>query len=519
MASLHPASFCFYDYTMADNFYAAMLPFFLAGLISMMFRPARISTSILTGVAFAILWNTRDEGLLLVALLPVWIVLFLWLETPRAGLWSTALRQIWKPVAIFGATAIALILAICALNQKTFGAFAKSDMASSSFQSLIHALLRIKPDQPQRFVSIPTENFRRAFAVSPTFARLKPQLEGETGEAWRVGSFRQVGVKNEIGTGWMLWAIRDAASRSGIFETPAKALRFFRKAAREINRACDENLVPTRSSLGGYLDPLTLTGWKFLPQSFCRVTRVFVRPFGIGPAPDDSILRPDQIQIYDEMTLRQPPASREPAAFHISSWIEAWIGQNHRFFVWALILCAIVSIVIVAVQRRSFRPMDEIAFVVILLGAAIFLRVALFTALDATVFSGDDQRYLIPVMPLFSIMLLLLIYQAMQPTAGRCTASHHPMKTPPVFFTRVLASGVRLLGREGMEDFLLRVCLRAANQLSYYRYRGYDPRQMAPKSTSVSERRKGQTLRCSGVLKPAEGATARRISVATSPFR
>jgi len=414
VASLHPASFRFFDYTMADNFYAAMLPVFLAGLISMMFRPARISTSILTGVAFAILWNTRDEGLLLVALLPVWIVLFLWLERPHAGSWSSALRQIWKPVAIFGATAVALILIVCAFNQKTFGVFAKSDMASSSFQSLIHALLRIKPDQPQRFVSIPTESFQRAFAVSPTFTRLKAQLDGETGESWRVESFRRVGVKNEIGTGWMLWAIRQAASRSGIYETPAKALRFFRKAAHEINRACDQKLVPTRLSLGGYLDPITLTGWKHLPQSFCRVTAVFVRPFEIGPAPDDLILRPDQSQIYDEMTLRQPPSSRETATFHVSSWIEAWIGQNHRFLVWALILGATASIVIVVVRRRALPAMDGIASVVILLGAAILLRVALFTALDATVFPGNGQRYLIPVMPLFSIMLLLLIDQAIR---------------------------------------------------------------------------------------------------------
>jgi hypothetical protein len=285
-------------------------------------------------------------------------------------------------------------------------------MASSSFQSLIHALLRIKPDQPQRFVSVPTENFQRAFAVSPTFARLKSQLEGETGEAWRTESFRQVGVKNEIGTGWMLWAIRQSASRSGMYETPAKSLRFFRKAAHEINQACDEKLVPTRLSFGGYLDPLTLTGWKVLPQSFCRVTSVFVSQFEIGPAPDDEILRPDQTQLYDEMTLRQPPSSREPAALHISSWIESWIGQNYRFLVWALMVGAVASIVVVVAQGRTSKAIDGITFVSLLLGAAILLRVALFTALDATVFSGNDQRYLIPVMPLFSIMLLLLICQA-----------------------------------------------------------------------------------------------------------
>jgi len=34
--------------------------------------------------------------------------------------------------------------------------------------------------------------------------------------------------------------------------------------------------------------------------------------------------------------------------------------------------------------------------------------------LDATVFPGNGQRYLIPVMPLFSVMLLLLIYQAIR---------------------------------------------------------------------------------------------------------
>src|ERR1700730_5812950 len=203
--SLQPASFFVFDFTLSDNFYAAMLPFLLAGFIAMTFGPLRTYISILSGITLAILCLTRDESPLLVFLSAFWVGLSLCFLRARTGSWFIAWTQLRKPLLTFTAIAAALIIATYFANLRTFGAFAKSDMASPRFQSVIHALLRLKPSQAERFVSISMENFRRAFEISPTFARLKSELEGGTGGLWRGTTFDTVCVKGEIGTAWMMW--------------------------------------------------------------------------------------------------------------------------------------------------------------------------------------------------------------------------------------------------------------------------------------------------------------------------
>ncbi len=60
---------------------------------------------------------------------------------------------------------------------------------------------------------------------------------------------------------------------------------------------------------------------------------------------------------------------------------------------------------------RQLRASDPLSAGLILLGAAIFLRVLFFTFLDATWWIGGYDRYLFPVLPLTSCFFILLIYQ------------------------------------------------------------------------------------------------------------
>ena len=66
----------------------------------------------------------------------------------------------------------------------------------------------------------------------------------------------------------------------------------------------------------------------------------------------------------------------------------------------------------IAWRFRRLRASDPLTAVLILVGATIFLRVLLFTFLDATWWIGGYERYLFPVLPLYSCFLILLIHQA-----------------------------------------------------------------------------------------------------------
>jgi hypothetical protein len=139
---------------------------------------------------------------------------------------------------------------------------------------------------------------------------------------------RRTGTPNEIGVGWIVWATRQAASTQGIFASPKIARRFFTRAAREINAACDNGRLPTRFVLDGFLDPFVQSGGlRRLPASAGRVAaRVFAQ-WPVKPLADDSILTKDEAHLYDQMTLRRSPGSGPPDGAAPS--VERFIGRYH----------------------------------------------------------------------------------------------------------------------------------------------------------------------------------------------
>jgi len=394
---LHPAGFQANNYTMSDTLYGALLWFTLAGLLLIWSRGGWW-IPIATGIAIAILWNTREEGILIIALLAIWSG-FLFLDN-----WRHNAPLIAGTVAI----AALLIVAVYTTNNAVFRSFARSEMTAPVFQALYHSLLRIKPAEPKAYAPITMEALHQAFAVSPTFAKLRTPLDGPLGEAWRVETLRRTGTPNEIGAGWIVWATRQAASVEGVFASPKSARRSFTKAAKEIGAACDAGRLPTRFVLDGFLDPFTQSGGLHrLPASAARVTaRVFAR-WSIGPLPDDADLTKAETSLYDRMTLRRsagvPP--RTGPAFVV----EKLIGRYHFVFMIILHLLAAGALVSLWFSRRYLAPHIGLLRAIALLSAAVLLRAALLAWLDATAFDATQDRFLTPILPLWSVLLVLVI--------------------------------------------------------------------------------------------------------------
>ncbi|MGI8819364.1 MAG: hypothetical protein ACR2ID_00585 [Chthoniobacterales bacterium] len=395
--ALQPAGFQLDDYTMSDTLYAALLWWLLGGLLGT-FATRRRWIAAATGVCFALLWNTREEGLLLVGLVMVWACLFFARDE---------LRVVARLLGTFAAVAVAGVLLFYGANEVRFRSFARSEMTAPGFQALFHSLLRIRPAQPMPYAPITNDTLHRAFAVSRTFAKLQPYLDGPLGESWRVETFRQTAVPHEIGAGWIVWATRQAASQAGLFKTPRTALGFFRKSAREINAACADGRLPTRFVVDGFLDPFAQTGGlERLPRSALRVSaRVFAQ-WPIRPITDDSILRPEETSLYDGMTLRRAHGSNLDTP-SCSSAAENAIGHVHWLLQIALHLGAVAAVW--AVLWKGWRRSAGYLPPLLLLVAAVLPRLALFSWLDATAFDSTQDRFLFPVLPLWSVSLVLVI--------------------------------------------------------------------------------------------------------------
>ncbi len=403
--ALHPVSFQLNDYTMSDTLYGALLWWVLGGLLLILRRPG-LWVSIATGVGFAALWNTREEAVLLVALVAIWSACFLWCEWPAP---SVGLLRKLKPVALMVGTAAALILAAYSMNNFVFHSFARSEMTAPVFQSFFHSLLRIQPARPKPYAPITMDTLHSAFAVSPTLAKLRPQLDGPIGEAWRIETVRRVGTPGEIGAGWIVWATRQAASTQGVFDSPRKARRFFQKATREINHARAEGRLPARFALDGFLDPFTQSGGlsRLLPSARRVTGRVFAR-WEPGAINDDPNLTSAEVSLYDDMTLRRGAGVR--ARDGLAAFLEQSIGRYHWIAMLLLHFVAIGSGLSLLFPRWRGKISRRFVSTIAVLASAIFLRLLLFSWLDATAFDGTQDRFLFPILPLWSALLLLIIF-------------------------------------------------------------------------------------------------------------
>jgi hypothetical protein len=401
----HPGSFQLNSVTMADNFYAAVLPLALGGLLLTLFT-AKLGHAIWTGIAFAALWNTREESVLIPPLIVVFLLLAFFRQRLVTRSWKPAIRYWLKPAGAMIGLLCILNLVVDAANYRAFLGFSKSELTASSFRAAYKALLRIKPDHDQRFVSISNDAIQKAYSVSPAFSQLRPQLEGELGHDWQVPAFSALGV-HEIGTPWILWALRSTADAQGVHTSAASARRFYRNVAKEINRACDEGRIPSRAVVSSLLDPGALTNLHHLPESFPRIAALFVLQYHTMEGRDDALLTETQRNLYDEMTGRGPAPT-----LGISAALENFIGSYHRFLVVVLSVAGLVAAMTITWHFRQLRASDPLNAALILLGAGILMRVLLFTFLDATWWIGGYERYLFPVLPLYSCFLILLIHQA-----------------------------------------------------------------------------------------------------------
>jgi hypothetical protein len=406
---LHPGSFQLNNVTMADTFYAALLPLALGGLLLTLFTAKPLHAA-WTGVALAALWNTREESILIPPMIIVFLLVALCRQRSTTRSWRLAARTWLKPGGAMLGMLLLVNSAVYTANYRAFHSFSKSDLTSTSFSAAYKALLRIKPSRDQRFVSVSTDALQKAYSVSPTLEQLRPQLEGELGRNWQVPAFEALGI-HEIGGPWFLWALRNVANTQDVHKTATSATRFYRNVAREINRACDQGQVPSRFVLSSLLDPGAIASIRYMPQSFPRIAALFLLQYHTSEGHDDDILNESQRRLYDEMTNRNPSPSWT-GPFGISAAVENLIGTYHRLLVIALSVGGCVAALIIAWHFRRFQASSALGATLILLGAVIFLRVSLFTFLDATWWVGGYARYLFPVLPLYSCFLILLMYQS-----------------------------------------------------------------------------------------------------------
>lgn len=256
------------------------------------------------GLSLSAYWLTREEGVWLAPVLLFYaghaLGLF-WRRKPLRHGRNALLCAL--PFLLLAAS----ILTVCALNWRYYRAFTVVDVKSRCFREAYGALTRVKPDHWRPNIPVPRDTLRKLYLVSPAFAELKSFYEGPRPLDWHPDP------EGSIIGGWFMWSFRDAVARAGYYRTAETAEAYYRRLATEINRACDEGLLPSASGRRATLTPV------FRSEYLAPMGKAFLGLFGITatyqnvvPGTNPSQGTEDSLRPFEDITNTRLERARIP---------------------------------------------------------------------------------------------------------------------------------------------------------------------------------------------------------------
>lgn len=229
-----------------DNIFPALCLVFFAGMAGAALRAVLYPAGekrlwpwlLAAGLGLACGYLDREDAGLF--LLPFAVVAtgILLVVLVRARRWRSCAAQA-LPYAMLAAA----VLTFCGINQHYYGVFALSDFSEGSFAAAMGAMMRVDTDSEEPLLSVPADAREKLYAAIPELEPLSYWLEEDE---QLQNDFRDPKL-DDYRAGSFYWAIRRAAQKEGIYETPQTADAYWQSVADAINAACDDGTLPSRT--------------------------------------------------------------------------------------------------------------------------------------------------------------------------------------------------------------------------------------------------------------------------------
>jgi hypothetical protein len=408
---LHPMRFHVLQRSLNSALYPSLLMLAVGALLlqfKLRHEPGRWWRRLLTGVALGLLWNVRAERPLVLLVIVFFLTAAAFRDwgRPTVGASLRAWITEWSPPL---ALLAAITLAIMSANYARWGTFAMTDLQAPGFTAAYRALQSIKPQRPIPYVPVTKEARERAYVVSPSFRELAPFLDNPEGAGWAGGN----GIYNVPGdefAAWFIWALRDAAANAGHCKSAHDSEDFFRRIAEEIDAAAADGRLPTRWVPPFYLDPcFDNYQHRLLPSWRAVWSACWNSGYGWTQS-DEPELSAETKALFDHVARRRAITQEVPTA---QERIRMWIGTVYGYCM--EIAVAVAGLVAAAVLLLPRAAPGSGGY--LLAGGAFavvgFSRLALFTMIDATGFTGRGDVYIFPAALALTIMAVWLLAEGL----------------------------------------------------------------------------------------------------------
>ncbi len=405
--------------------YGSLALIMFAALIAMYLRRAEsprrlISWALLLGLATGAFYLTREESLWIlpsIVLLAGAYSLRAWLDSPNLG------RQAIRMLGLGLGIACLPIFTVSALNKYHYGWFGTCEFRASEFQDAYGAMSRVQVGPNLAYVPV-TRQAREAIArVSPKFAEVQEQFDAGVARGWAGASefFTHLPADQEqIGGGWLMWALREATLKAGHANSPSQAMEFYSSMAQEINNACDQELLPARSYRSGFLPVWRQDNAAQFVHNLVVFTD-FVARFSLFSArPPPSEGSPEQLQLFRDITHERlsPPVGQLDTVgakrYLLNEWkVESLhrIGKTIRKLIpilFYLSLIALVSRVAWTLWHRTWTYPLTVALAAL---GAVAASIVIHSLIDTTSFPVLSVTSFAPIYPLLLVFISAVAWE------------------------------------------------------------------------------------------------------------
>jgi hypothetical protein len=396
-----------------------------AGLIALYTRRAeplrRLAPWAATlGGAVGAFWLSREDAAWIVpSIVLLGAAIVAGVVRSPAGTWRTQLRAGLLAV-LCGAVPVILV---CWQNARHYEWFGTVELRASEFKDAYGALLRVRVGPELPYVPVTRQAREAIYAISPTFAQLRPHLDGPIGEGWAGASSYVTHLpaeERQIGGGWFMWALRDSVAAIGYCHNAGDALAFYRRVAMEVNQACDDGRLPAGHRRSGFLPP-----WRQgLTREWLAATSGFVDYFvsfrSFSAYPPASIGGRDELLLFSDLTRDRlaPSPALEPTTPRQAA-LDAWklfalqaIGKVLRQLIFWLVLAAQVVALVRAAQLAWQRRLTYLFVLAAAAWGACAATILIDALIHVTSFPALAVAYLDSAYPLLLLFVIAVILDA-----------------------------------------------------------------------------------------------------------
>ncbi len=324
-----------------QHVYGPLALMIFASLVALYLRRAgsarqQLPWVLVLGLATGAFYLTREEGVWLLPSALLLAVAFL------AGAWKisrAAARRAAGGLSLALAVAVLPVWFVSAQNKRHYGWFGTCEFRAADFKDAYGAMLRVRvgPDIPR--VPVTREARQAMAAVSPAFAAVQTRFDAGIARGWAGLSTAITGLppeQEQIGGGWMVWALRDAVFQTGDNQRSAgRTMAYYRQLARELNAACADGRLPAGPARSGFLPP-----WRdHQAAPFVRAVGEFadfvVRFSRFSARPLPSVGSPEELVLFRDLTgerLSPPDGELDVVLSAKGYMLNLWkVGVLHQF--------------------------------------------------------------------------------------------------------------------------------------------------------------------------------------------